>query len=104
MNILFTTQHGNFLSVIMHVYHSLKNLDIALDHPYRYNLQCILHMQGYRGSGAVLLQSDGRGKAGHQPGGTAPGGSKKERTVPVHSSSLKMPSATACDSTEARDS
>ena len=33
MNILFTTQHGNFLSVIMHVYHSLKNLDIALDHP-----------------------------------------------------------------------
>ena len=34
MNILFTTQHGNFLSVIMHVYHSLKNLDIALDHPY----------------------------------------------------------------------
>ena len=31
---LFTTQHGNFLSVIMHVYRSLKNLDFALDHPY----------------------------------------------------------------------
>ena len=36
MNILFTTQHGNFLSVIMHVYHSLKNLDFALDPPYMY--------------------------------------------------------------------